>query len=117
MDVEPRDLRAGHEVKLGLASRIGVEGPEAEPEEFRSGVVALEDRRTTAPGEEPTHARAGLPALKEVFAIDEDEVACPDSGCGAEARARMLAAAPAVAQGDRADEISADLVAHASARA
>jgi hypothetical protein len=115
LDVEPRNSGRNHEVNVGLSPRVGVQGPEPEPKELRSGGIALEDWRTTAACEEPPHARAGLPASQEIFSVEEDEIGRPDSRCGAEARARVLAAPPAVAQGDRADEISADLVLHPSA--
>jgi len=85
LDVEPRNPGPRHEVKLGLAAGVSVEGSKPKPEEFRSGVVALEDRRTTAASEEPAHARAGLPAFKEVFTVEEDEISGLDSGCGAKA--------------------------------
>lgn len=114
MDVQPRNSGPRHEVKLGHAPGVSIECPEAEPEDFWSGIVALEDWRTTATSEEPANARAGLPALKEAFTIEKDEIGRFDSGGGAKAGARMFAAAPAMAQCDRADEIPADLVPDAS---
>jgi hypothetical protein len=66
-------------VKLGLATGISVERSETEPEELWSSVVALEDRRTTATREESAHARAGLPASKEVFTGEKDEIGRLDS--------------------------------------
>ena len=115
VDVEPRYLGPDHEVEVGFAPGVRVESAEAEPQNLRSRVITLEDRRTAAASEEPAHARAGLPALKKVLSAEKDEIGSPDSGRGTEAGSRMFAATPAVAQGDGADEISADLVAHASA--
>lgn len=115
MDVEPRNLGPGHEVKLGLAPGIRVEGSEPEPEKFRSSVVALEDRRATATSEESPHAWAGLPASKEILTTEEDQIGRLDSGGGAKAGAGMLPAPPAMAQGDGTDEIAADLVPDPSA--
>jgi hypothetical protein len=85
MDVEPRDLGPDHEVKIGLAAGICIESAEAEPENLRRCVIALEDRRTAAPREESMHPRAGLPALEKIFSSEKNEIGGLDPRGGAKA--------------------------------
>jgi hypothetical protein len=67
-------------------ARIGVERTEAEPENLRRLIVALEKGRAAAASEEAVDAGAGLPAGEEMLPRNHFELASLDAGRGAEAR-------------------------------
>src|SRR5512132_414692 len=104
MDLDPRRLRADHEMHPDLARWVGVERADAESEEVGARVVALVDGRAAAAREEAVDAGARLPGRQELFAGDDREVARAHAGRGAEARSGVLPTAPAVAVGDGPDQ-------------
>jgi len=102
-DIHPGCFRGDHEMDFGDARGVGVKRAEPEPQDLRRGVVALVEGRAAAAREAAVDAGAGFSAGKKLVPRDYKELGRAHTRSGPEARARVLAAPPAVAVGDRSE--------------